>query len=472
MDRPILERDIFLSYYGDDFTGSADVMESLALNGIPSALFLEAPEQAEVEQFRLKTGLGARDGSQRLKAFGVAGMARSWSPAMMDQHLPAILEKISRIPADFFQFKICSTFDSSPEVGNIGHAAEIALRYFPSEYIPLLVGAPFLNRFVVFGNLFARVQDVTYRLDRHPTMSRHPVTPMLESDLRRHLACQTSREVRLIDYFGLNGAYGPVPELFKHLTAGSGHYLLFDTLDVEQLYTIGALLIGERKAATQLIVGASGANYALAFHLQQQGRIKKPPHIPDPGPAGRMVVVTGSCSPATAGQLAYMESLGHSGIRLDAGQLIRSPERGKAIRAAIDDALRVLANGKIPLLYSARGPDDPSIQQTRHQLSLEGKSEILTGELLAGAQGMIVKELIAKTGKMRVVVAGGDTSGYVARALGIYALETLCPIAPGAPLCIAHSRDSRFDGLEIALKGGQNGNERYFASVQAGRPLS
>ncbi|CAN5887109.1 hypothetical protein BH24BAC1_BH24BAC1_38990 [soil metagenome] len=31
---------IFLSFYGDDFTGSCDVMESLTLNGLPCALFL------------------------------------------------------------------------------------------------------------------------------------------------------------------------------------------------------------------------------------------------------------------------------------------------------------------------------------------------------------------------------------------------------------------------------------------------
>ena len=70
---------------------------------------------------------------------------------------------------------------------------------------------------------------------------------------------------------------------------------------------------------------------------------------------------------------------------------------------------------------------------------------------------------------MRTVVCGGDTSGHAARALGIYALETLMPIAPGAPLCTAHSKDVRFDGLEISLKGGQNGNEKYLESILKGK---
>ncbi len=37
MDRPLV------SYYGDDFTGSTDVMEALASNGIATVLFLDVP---------------------------------------------------------------------------------------------------------------------------------------------------------------------------------------------------------------------------------------------------------------------------------------------------------------------------------------------------------------------------------------------------------------------------------------------
>jgi uncharacterized protein YgbK (DUF1537 family) len=68
-----------------------------------------------------------------------------------------------------------------------------------------------------------------------------------------------------------------------------------------------------------------------------------------------------------------------------------------------------------------------------------------------------------------VTVAGGDTAGFVSRQLGIYALEVLVPIAPGAPLCVAHAKDKRYDGLEICLKGGQNGTKRYFEFVQQGK---
>ena len=90
------------------------------------------------------------------------------------------------------------------------------------------------------------------------------------------------------------------------------------------------------------------------------------------------------------------------------------------------------------------------------------------GEVLGQRQGMILKQLLLENKNTRVVVAGGDTSGQVARELGIYALEVLIPVAPGAPLCIAHSKDPQFDGLEISLKGGQCGSPNYFEEILLG----
>ena len=54
------------------------------------------------------------------------------------------------------------------------------------------------------------------------------------------------------------------------------------------------------------------------------------------------------------------------------------------------------------------------------------------------------------------------------RQLGVYALTTRLPLpaTPGSPLCLAHSDDKAFDGLEIALKGGQVGGDDYFEQDQ------
>ncbi len=472
MAKPILKQNTFLSFYGDDFTGSTDVMEMLALNGIPTALFLNAPEKREVEAFQLKVGVGASDTSGKIKAFGVAGISRSLTPDAMDQELPTIFEKIRNIPTDFFHYKICSTFDSAVNVGNIGHAVELALEFFPSPYIPLIVGAPLLNRFVVFGNLFARVDDTTYRLDRHPTMSKHPVTPMKESDLRKHLSQQTSRHIRLMDMFALEAQYGDQQQYLAKLLGPSADYMLFDTLDQDHLKTIGKLLIDGHQSDGTLLVGSSGVEFALALHLQKMQVIKKVRQSTDAGRSGHLVVAAGSAAPGTANQIRHMQQLGHAAIRIDTIKLASEMERGQQIEAMVTSALQALDKQQVPVLYSALGPDDPAIRSTHQYLAEKGLDHKETGKIIAEAQGHMLKEILNRSGKLRVAVAGGDTSGYVSRVLGIYALETLCPIAPGAPLCVAHSKDPKFDGLEIALKGGQNGNHKYFESILTGKSIN
>jgi 3-oxoisoapionate kinase len=461
MDNPA--PDILLSYYGDDFTGSTDVMESLTLNGIPAALFLQPPAPEEIRRFRLKNGAYNPDCS--LRAFGVAGLSRSMSPAQMSEELPSVFEKISRIPSRFFHYKICSTFDSSPTVGNIGHAAELALPYFPPSWIPLLVGAPALNRFCVFGNLFARADGITYRLDRHPTMARHPVTPMHESDLRVHLSRQTHRPVHLLDLFRLEEPAENARAFIDQVrTQADAEYVLFDILDQRHLLKAGELLYESAAESPQFLVGSSGIEYALTAYLQQKGYIRKPERIASAGRAARMVVMAGSCSPVTQKQIEWALSRGFEGIRIDTVSLISPVGREAESESILSQARNILQRGKPLVLYTALGSDDAQIERTRQALQETEQS----GDTLPKWQGIILKNILNEHPDTRVVVAGGDTSGHVARTLGIYALEVLAPVSPGAPLCLAHSYDSRFDGLEIALKGGQNGTETYFEDILRG----
>jgi len=457
---------LFLTYYGDDFTGSTDVMESLALNGIPTALFLQPPTQEEVRKFRLKNTVS---GEQReLSAFGVAGISRSLSPAEMDRELPPIFEQISRHDSRFFHYKTCSTFDSSPQVGSIGHATDLAFRYFPSEFIPLLIGAPSLNRFCIFGNLFARVDGVTYRLDRHPTMSRHPVTPMHESDIAIHLSHQTDRLCHLLDLFALEGNGKEAAEKIVKHKEQKGSFTLFDTYNSQHLHRSGELIYRHSQDERQLLVGSSGIEYALCQHLQKVGVLSQPSVPTSPGKAEPIIVVGGSCSPGTGQQLSWAIHQGFADLRLNAPALLEpdsaEQEKGR-VRQLI---LEAMEKNQSVALYTALGPDDTSIAETNQKMQVLGIKNTPSSALLAGAQGSLVKEVMEKSGKRRVVVAGGDTSGYVARALGIYALETLMPIAPGAPLCTAHSHNPAFDGLEICLKGGQNGKVNFFGSILMG----
>jgi uncharacterized protein YgbK (DUF1537 family) len=178
-----------LAFYGDDFTGSTDAMEVLAAHGVDTLLFLAPPDDATLAQAR-----------RRHAAIGFAGTSRAQDPAWMDRELPAVFERMARCGAPIVHYKVCSTFDSSPTVGSIGRATEIGRRVLRQQRSsPLVVGAPPMRRFTAFGQLFAAAGETVHRIDRHPTMSRHPVTPMDEADLRLHLARQTGLPVGLLD---------------------------------------------------------------------------------------------------------------------------------------------------------------------------------------------------------------------------------------------------------------------------------
>ena len=163
-------------YYGDDFTGSTDVLEQLAVNGVSSVLFLTTPTPAQLARFA------------HCQAIGFAGDARSRTPEWMSAHLPAVFTRMRELAPAIVHYKVCSTFDSAPHRGSIGRALEIGRVVFSTDTVPIGVAAPHLGRFVVFGNLFAAAGGEVYRIDRHPTMAHHPATPMHEADLRLHLS--------------------------------------------------------------------------------------------------------------------------------------------------------------------------------------------------------------------------------------------------------------------------------------------
>src|SRR6185295_9525034 len=115
----------------------------------------------------------------------------------MEAILRPALNALQNLGAPHVHYKVCSTFDSSPKIGSIGRVIDVAVEIFKGPFVPLLVAAPALGRYCVFGNLFAQLgqEGEAFRLDRHPSMGRHPVTPADESDLRLHLARQTGKTI-------------------------------------------------------------------------------------------------------------------------------------------------------------------------------------------------------------------------------------------------------------------------------------
>ena len=80
----------------------------------------------------------------------------------------------------------------------------------------------------------------------------------------------------------------------------------------------------------------------------------------------------------------------------------------------------------------------------------------------------MLREILDATRTPRVIVAGGDTSGAVARELSIESLEMVGQLTRGSPLCRATAPGSSADGIEFTFKGGQIGPVNFFEMVRTG----
>lgn len=444
---------LLLAYLGDDFTGSTDALEAFTAAGVPTVLFFQPPTPELLRRF------------PQARAVGLASTARSRSPAWMDQHLRPAFEALAALGAPLLHYKVCSTFDSSPAIGSIGRAIDIGTRVMKGRWSPLLVGAPRLQRYQLFGHLFAAVGGVGHRLDRHPTMARHPVTPMDEADLVRHLARQTDRRIALIDMPALKASRAA--ERLMSLVGDDRPVVALDVLDDETLRAAGRL-VWEQRGEGLFCAASSGLQDALAAHWRQQGWLPAQPSLPAGQAVAQIAAVSGSCSPVTAAQIAWARDNGFAAERLQLPPLFdgrADAEIQRVVQAAVD----ATARGHSPLVYSAEGPDDPSVTGFDTLAAQAGLARDDAARRVGQALATVLQGLLQRVPLQRVLVAGGDSSGEVAQGLGIDALTVQAGLAPGAPLCRGWRGGQ--PALELVLKGGQMGTASFFGSVRAGRVL-
>lgn len=437
-----------LAWYGDDFTGAAAVMEVMEFSGYPSVLFLEAPGPDLLARFA-----GAR-------CIGIAGDARTRPPAWMDAELPGIFAALRATGAAIIHYKMCSTMDSAPGIGSVGRAFEIGLG--SGQFALLLIAAPRIGRWQVFGTLFARHAAGISRLDRHPTMSRHPVTPMGEADVRRHLGLQTGHPIGLIDIHDLQR--DPSAALAREKAAGA-RLVAVDLLDAASLVASGRLIRAEAAKATLFVVGSQGVEDALVAAALTEGHSR-----PAARPAqrtDRIAIASGSCSPETAAQIRHAEGEGFAIIPVDAGLTGDARAWAQECARAEQAALAALSGGKSPILASARGPEDPSISAAREARAAAGQTDRDAAETLGVGFGRILSRLHARKAVRRFAVAGGDTSGFATRAFGAVALTAEAEIAPAVPLLAAHFSETAA-ACDWIVKGGQMGQETLFVQMRDG----
>ena len=412
-------------WYGDDFTGATDTLATLARRGRHAFLFLRVPEPQQLAQ------VGDLD------AIGIAGAARTMPPEEMRAELAPVGAFFRDLGIRLLHYKCCSTFDSAPERGNLAKAAAILREHAAHETIAIVGGQPSLGRYCAFSNLFASfgVGGDVFRLDRHPTMSRHPATPMKESDLRRHFTALGMPDVGAIHWPLLAGGHEVIAAEWRRLSKTVPAVLL-DTLDAQHVNAIGCLLRSESQQRSLLAIGPSSV--AQAFFEERETVVSSPPAAVD----GPVLAFVGSLSPTTRAQMAAARS--YKRLAVDPAGILSSAD---ARERAVAEAVTMLAEGKHVMLSTVPEAGDVPYAAAAN---------------LAEVSAALVDAILQRHPVRRLAIAGGDTSSRIVGHLGYWGLGYHSQLGNGVAVSLARSDNPLRDGMLVMLKGGQMGHERLF----------
>ncbi len=422
-----------IGWYGDDFTGASDTLAVLAQRGQRALLFRGVPTAAQLER------------AGPLDAVGIAGASRAMAVGEMTAELTPVGAFFADLGARVLHYKCCSTFDSAPHVGNIAHAAQVLRAAVPGAFanplLPIVGGQPNIGRYCTFSTLFAAAGTggAVHRIDRHPTMSVHPVTAMAEADLRRHLALQGFGRIAGLHY----PAYAAeAPALDAHLAAllaEAPDAVLCDIARAEDLAVVGRLIWQAAQARPLLAIGASSVAQALCAHWGD-AVVPTPPLTPAPGP---VFLLAGSLSPVTRRQRDQAAS--YVQVPVEAGRLAADPAYGETQATAI-----------AALLQAGRSVLASTAPQT------DAAASDVPPAVVAAATAAFLTQVLRRAPVGRLGIAGGDTSSRAVQGMDLWGLSYLGAPSPGVALCRVHSDDAALHGTELMLKGGQMGSDDLF----------
>jgi uncharacterized protein YgbK (DUF1537 family) len=401
-----------LGVIADDFTGASDIALMLSEAGMQTVQFVGVPSSTEA------SGSGTNCDA------GVISLKSRTEPAVdaIRQSLAASDWLLSQ-GCEQIVFKVCSTFDSTDE-GNIGPVTQALAERLGEQTVLVCPAFPENGRTVYQGHLF-----VGETLLNESGMQNHPLTPMRDPDIRRVLSRQTTWPVSHIAHRTVRQGAESIGDA---INAKTGSMAILDAITDEDLIAIGKAAAGRR-----LVTGGSGiaiglpANFGITPHQHSWTGI-----------GGKAVVLSGSCSTATRGQVSHYRQ--------------KAPSREIMVEdviggwVSIDELVEwTISQDEPPLLFSSADPETVSQVQQRFGRDKSASAiENLFYDLAAALVG---------AGVERIVVAGGETSGAVVSGIKASTFEIGPRIAPGVPALSVAGQP-----LALALKSGNFGGPNFF----------
>ena len=408
---------MILGCIGDDFTGSSDLANTLAKEGMRVTQYVGVPDGAAAPE---------------VEAGVVALKSRSNDPREAVAQSLAALDWLRAQGCTQVFFKYCSTFDSTAE-GNIGPVAQALADALDARGVVFCPAFPGTGRSIYQGHLF-----VADALLSESGMQNHPLTPMTDPDLRRVLAAQCSESVGHVGYADVAQGASAISAALAREDAAGHRFVIMDALQDSDLREIGAALDG-----AALITGGSGVALGLPANFRKAGLIGEAGSAWQ-GQTGPCVILSGSCSIATRGQLEVHRADSPS-MEISAEQILSGD-----VTAQSATAWAVSQEG-IPVIYSSADPD--VVRQVQDTHGREASAEAIEAFFAATARALVA------AGVTRLITAGGETSGAVVEGLSLGELAIGPEIDPGVPALRAG------EDLVLALKSGNFGAPDFFAKA-------
>ncbi|RWM08229.1 3-oxo-tetronate kinase [Mesorhizobium sp.] len=406
----------------DDITGATDLCLMLSREGLRTVQVMGVPSP----------GAALPDVDAVVIALKSRSIPADDAVAMSVSALSVLLEH----GAQQILFKYCSTFDSTDD-GNIGPVAEALMEEMGVELTIACPSFPAAGRTTYQGHLFVGSQLLS-----DSPLKDHPLNPMHDSNLVRVLSRQTALPVGLVDIGTVRQGADAVRTAFARQRAAGKRILILDTLADADLRTIGAAC-----ADMKLVTGGSGIALGLAANFVQAGKVApRPATTRMPAPAGRAIILAGSCSVATRDQIATAQAAGLPTLPLNVAALAD----GRQTAAQVADWAIRQPKTTTPVIYSSTTPE--ALQAIQRCMG-QHESGALVEESLAR-----VAALLRDAGFRRFLIAGGETSGAVVASLGVTMLEIGPEIDPGVPW----TRSIGSPSLALALKSGNFGAPDFF----------
>ncbi|MDD3368854.1 MAG: four-carbon acid sugar kinase family protein [Lachnospiraceae bacterium] len=412
-----------LGCIADDFTGASDAASFLVKGGMSVRLYNGVPETTDVET--------DPSNGQEEQAIVIALKSRTQEKeaAIADTLAAAAFLKSRNVKQIYFKY--CSTFDSTLK-GNIGPVADALMNFTKSPYSILCPALPVNGRIVKNGCLY--VNGIPLH-ESH--MKDHPLTPMWDARIAELMKPQsiypchelTSEE---LDVFPANA----IPS--------APCYEIPDYTTIEDGAKIAAAFWH-----LPLLTGGSGLLEPLARIWIGQGSGKG--LIPESATKGKALLLAGSCSKATLGQIACYQSQGKPSYKLDPKAML---EGSQTVEDAWNYIKENTTESETVLVYSSDSPDKVKEFQSLGMEKVASLLENALAELAARA---------VQSGYTRIISAGGETSGAVTKKLCYSSYWIGKSVAPGVPIMVPTENRN----IRLILKSGNFGQEDFFARALA-----